>query len=50
VQQARQRSFVPVGDVAVAPVIDVGTFDRVTDHVVAGCVLRHAFGAGILRS
>jgi putative redox protein len=27
--------------VAAAPVIDVGAFDRATDHVLAGCVLRH---------
>jgi hypothetical protein len=50
VQQARQHTLVLVDDVAAAPVIDVGTFDRATDHVVAGCVLRHAFGAGGLRS
>ena len=47
-QQAREHTLVLVDDVAAAPVIDVGTFDRATDHV-AGCVFRHAFGAGGLR-
>jgi hypothetical protein len=41
VQQAYQHTL--VDDVAAAPVIDVGAFDRATDHVLAGCVLRHDF-------
>lgn len=46
-RQAYQHTL--VDDVAAAPVIDVGAFDGATDHVPAGCMLRHAFGAGGMR-
>ena len=40
-QQAYQLT--PVDDVAAAPVIDVGAFERVADHAPARCMLRHDF-------
>jgi hypothetical protein len=43
VRQAYQHTRVLVDDVAAAPVIDAGAFDHATDHVPAGCVLRHDF-------